>query len=76
MKSPFVGMDPFLEGAKWPDVHHKLMTVISELITPLISPKYLASVETYTVEDDAAQTELGIIYHLIFLAKQHKCNNF
>ncbi|MFK7982181.1 MAG: DUF4058 family protein [Saprospiraceae bacterium] len=62
MESPFAGMDPFLEGAKWPDVHHKLMTVISELITPLISPKYLASVETYTVEDDAAQTELGIIY--------------
>lgn len=62
MESPFAGMDPFLEGAKWPDVHHKLMSVISELITPLISPKYLASVETYTVEDDAAQTELGIIY--------------
>ena len=38
------------------------MSVISELITPLISPKYLASVEPYTVEDDATQTELGIIY--------------
>ena len=45
MKSPFAGMYPFLEGAKGPDVHHKLMTVISELITPLISPKYLANVE-------------------------------
>ena len=69
MKSPFAGMYPFLEGAKWPDVHHKLMTVISELITPLISPKYLASVETYTVEDDAAQTELGIIYPFNFSCK-------
>ena len=62
MNIPFPGMDPFLEGAKWPDVHHKLMTIFSELITPLISPKYFASVETYTVEDDATNSELGIIY--------------
>lgn len=62
MNIPFSGMDPFLEGAKWPDVHHKLMTIFSELITPLISPKYFASVETYTVEDDATNSESGIIY--------------
>lgn len=62
MNIPFPGTDPFLEGTKWPDVHHKLMTVFSELIMPLISPKYFASVETYTVEDDAVNSELGIIY--------------
>jgi hypothetical protein len=26
MPSPFPGMDPYLEGHLWPDVHHRLAT--------------------------------------------------
>lgn len=62
MVSPFPGMDPFLEGAKWPDVHHKLASVISELLTPNIAPKYIVSVETYTINDTSPSSELGIMY--------------
>lgn len=62
MASPFPGMDPFLEGAKWPDVHHKLASVISELLMPNLAPKYIVSVETYTVDDTSPSSELGIMY--------------
>ncbi len=62
MNSPFPGMDPFLEGTKWPDVHHKLASVISELITPNLAPKYLVSVEIYTIDDSSPGSELGIMY--------------
>lgn len=62
MTSPFPGMDPYLEGAKWPDVHHKLTSVISELITPRISPKYVVNVETYVIDDTNPTPELGIMY--------------
>lgn len=62
MTSPFPGMDPFLEGAKWPDVHHKLTSVISELITPRVSPKYVVNVEIYVIDDTNPSPELGIMY--------------
>ena len=62
MKSPFPGMDPFLEGYLWPDVHAGLAFVIKELLAPQIQPKYVARTETYTVQDTSAEEELGIMY--------------
>ncbi len=49
MKSVFPGMDPFLGGHLWPDVHSSLASVIKELLAPLLAPKYVARLETYTV---------------------------
>ena len=52
MRSPFPGMDPYLEASSiWPDVHTSLMSVFREQLTPLIAPKYLAELETQIVID-------------------------
>lgn len=46
MPSPFPGMDPYLEHpALWPDVHHRLLSVIAEEILPLTSTDYYTLVE-------------------------------
>ena len=51
MVSPFPGMDPYLEGSMWSDVHHDLASAIRELIAPQIAPAYFARIERYTVRD-------------------------
>lgn len=40
MPSPFPGMDPYLEGYLWPDVHNALAAKVRQLLTPLIRPRY------------------------------------
>lgn len=62
MVSPFPGMDPFLEGYLWPDVHNRFATVIAELIAGAIAPKYVARIELYTVEDSNPEGDIGIMY--------------
>ena len=62
MTSPFPGMDPYLEGYLWPDVHNSLAFAIKELLAPQISPKYVARTEGYTVEDTTPESEIGILY--------------
>jgi len=43
MPSPFPGMDPYLEDpARWPDVHQRLITYISDALQPQIRPRYHA----------------------------------
>jgi len=62
MKSPFPGMDPYLEGYIWPDVHNSLAGAIRELLAPRLAPKYVARIEPYTVEDTSPELEVGITY--------------
>ena len=62
MKSPFPGMDPYLEGYLWPDVHSRLAAVIAELVGAQIAPKYVARIELYTVSDTAPEEDIGIMY--------------
>ncbi|MFL5804135.1 MAG: DUF4058 family protein [Roseiflexaceae bacterium] len=51
-RSPFPGMDPYLEGPTlWPDVHSSLMTIFREQLTPLLVPKYVAELNTQIVID-------------------------
>lgn len=50
MTSPFPGMDPFLEGYLWPDVHNRLANVIAEVLAPQISPKYVARIKIEAIE--------------------------
>ncbi len=71
MKSPFPGMDPFLEGYLWPDVHNRLAAVISELLAPQIAPKYVARLELYTVDDSSPETEVGIMYPDVEILKRN-----
>ncbi len=54
MPSPFPGMDPFLEApGLWPDVHHRLATVISENLNGALPRPYYATMEM--------RAELGIV---------------
>jgi len=68
--SPFPGMDPYLEGYIWPDVHNRLINAISEILAPKIAPKYVARVETYTVEDTNPESEVGITYPDVAILKR------
>lgn len=46
MPSPFPGMDPYLEDPRrWPDVHHRIISVASEILGALLRPKYLVRIE-------------------------------
>ena len=43
MPSPFPGMDPYLEEPRrWPDVHQRLITYITDALQPAIRPRYHA----------------------------------
>ncbi|MBE9063043.1 DUF4058 family protein [cf. Phormidesmis sp. LEGE 11477] len=62
MPSPFPGMDPYLEGYLWPDVHSALASKIRQHLTPLLRPKYAARLEVYLAEDPFPENEIGILY--------------
>ncbi|MEM9002011.1 MAG: DUF4058 family protein [Cyanobacteria bacterium P01_F01_bin.86] len=62
MPSPFPGMDPYLEGYLWPDVHNALAAKIRQLLAPQLQPRYVARLELYVVEDEFPENEVGIIY--------------
>ena len=62
MPSPFPGMDPYLEGYLWPDVHSALASKIRQSLTPLLRPKYAARLEVYLAEDPFPEGEIGILY--------------
>lgn len=41
MRSPFPGMDPYLEHpALWPDPHHSLIVALANAISPQVAPRY------------------------------------
>ena len=45
MPSPFPGMDPYLEGPLWPDVHASLAGEIRRRLVPQVRPKYVVLLE-------------------------------
>ena len=48
MQIPFRGMDPYLEAPRlWPDVHHRLITAISDQIQGRLGPHYTAVITPY-----------------------------
>jgi len=61
-KSPFPGMDPYLEGYIWPDVHSTLAGAIRELLAPQVAPNYVTFVVPYTVKDKSPGAEVAILY--------------
>src|SRR5436190_11826921 len=43
MKSPFPGMDPYIEACGfWEDFHHSLITSITDSLAPLLPENYVA----------------------------------
>jgi len=60
--SPFPGMDPYLEGYLWPDVHSALAHTIRQQLAPQIQPKYVARLEISVIEDQSPAAEIGIMY--------------
>ncbi|OQY44094.1 MAG: hypothetical protein B6242_13460 [Anaerolineaceae bacterium 4572_78] len=62
MASPFPGMDPYLEGHLWADVHQRLSTKISQQLASQVQPKYVARLEVAMIEDKAFQNEISIMY--------------
>lgn len=74
MSSPFPGMDPYLEGYLWPDVHQRLATEISKRLTPRLRPRYVARLAVQTVQDETPQMEIGIIYPDVEILKQRNAS--
>lgn len=62
MKSPLPGMNPWLEGYLWPDVHNDLASAIRSLLAPQIAPKYVARLAIATILDSDPESEIGITY--------------
>ncbi len=71
MFSPFPGMDPWLEGHVWPDVHHDLATWIKNQLVPQVIPKYTVRIETYMVEDTYPDEDVGILYPDVEILKKN-----
>lgn len=71
MFSPFPGMDPWLEGHIWPDVHHGLAFVFKEQLVAQVIPKYFVRVETYTIEDTCPDEDVGILYPDVEILKRN-----
>lgn len=62
MPSPFPGMDPYLEGALWPDVHQQMATDISRHLNQHIRPQYVARLAVKTIRDTVPPEEVGVFY--------------
>lgn len=62
MPSPFPGMDPYLEGYLWPDVHNSIASKIRQMLVPLLRPRYTARLEVYLAQDSMPEGEVGILY--------------
>jgi hypothetical protein len=45
MPSPFPGMDPYLEGRLWPDVHHTLAVELRRHLVPLLPARLPGAAE-------------------------------
>ena len=56
-RSPFPGMDPYLEGEMWQEFHNTLATQIRAQLLPRLKPKYVALLEKRFALD---QPTLGI----------------
>lgn len=62
MPSPFPGMDPYLEGSLWPDVHNSLAYLIKVQLASRVGEGYVVHINTYKVEDTSPEEDIGILY--------------
>lgn len=62
MSSPFPGMDPYLEGHLFPDVHNSLAYLIKVQLVQRLSGNYIVHLNNYSVEDTSPSEDVGIMY--------------
>jgi len=62
MPSPFPGMDPYLEGLSWPNVHHRLAGWIARQLGLSLRPRYVARLETRYVAESISLGPIRILY--------------
>lgn len=63
MPSPFPGMDPYLEGPLFQDVHHALANEIRDRLASYVAPRYVARLMTYHLFAGARSGSLGgVVY--------------
>src|SRR5688572_26911174 len=63
MPSPFPGMDPYLEGGLWPDVHATMLPLIREALVAELPDRYSALIGQYVWlegADDEDRVPLGV----------------
>jgi hypothetical protein len=58
MPIPFPGMDPYLERQPhWRDLHHRLITAISDVLMPQVAPDYYVAIEERVTTIEVARGE-------------------
>jgi hypothetical protein len=63
MKTPFPGMDPYLEHpALWTAVHARMMVWLAHQLGPILRPRYVASVEERVFVEEAGQQRVPDIW--------------
>jgi Protein of unknown function (DUF4058) len=75
MRSPFPGMNPYLEQpAFWSSFHNRLMVAIANAIEPQLSDRYYVDVETrtYQSDDEGGELLIGIPDAVVFSAEESK----
>lgn len=71
MPSPFPGMDPYLEGYMWADVHQALAYQFRRQLAPLVEPQYAVRLEVSMFNDRVPASELGIIFPDVEIVRPH-----
>jgi hypothetical protein len=58
----FPGMNPYLEGYLFQDLHSALASRIRALLSPLVRPRYAVRLEVSVVQTTDLSEDLGIVY--------------
>ena len=59
-RSPFPGMDPYLESPLlWSDVHDSLANIFREQLAPPLAPKYVAELDTQIIIEQIVDDDEG-----------------
>lgn len=63
MSYPFPGMNPWLEDVRlWRDVHTRLISALSDVLAPVLEPRYFVGVETHTYVSTFPDSSSGTRY--------------
>jgi len=72
MPSPFPGMDPYLEGSLWPDVHQALASEIRRQLANQIRPRYAVRLAVAAVEEGGLASGINLIYPDVEIVRRNQ----
>ena len=72
MPSPFPGMDPYLEGYLWADVHQALAYQCRRQLVPLVAPKYAVRLAVTMVTDRVPAHEIALMLPDVEIIRPHR----